>query len=368
MSKTRQTLTIFLILFLGCYAYAQQKSEEEQRQEQLEQAIRENGEIPYGWNAEFSLGADVLSNLLINPAVGGGNSRLGISGAADLNLQYKEGLLSWNTQLSINHGIQKNGTGLQELVVSDTIYGIDEMGMETIDSIIPLYDKIPFQKNIDNIWLNSRASLRTSYFSEFYYTADLFFSSQLTRTYDGNYLSDINRTGYPIARFLAPGTLQFSLGMEHRPNDFLSFLLTPASVRFVMVLDDNIADDVARDRDGNVLGTIHGNPYTVVNDTLITFKNTDIQLGASFRMVYENDITERIALKSNLGMFTNYLNRPDRIDINWRNELNISIIEGLKFSLLSLLNYDHDIFVQRSDNNSLGGVNGLGRRLSYTQQ
>lgn len=370
MTKKRQTLPILLLLFIGFNTLAQQKTEPEQRQETLEEAMQEDGEVLSGWNTEVSLGADFISNLLINPAVGGGNSRLGINGSADLNVQYKEGLFSWNTQLSLNHGIQKNGTGLLDFVVSDTIYGTDEMGMITIDSIITdtLYTKIPFQKNIDNIWLNSRASLRTSYFSQFYYTADLFFNSQLTRTHEGNYLSDVNRTGYPVSKFLSPGTLQFSVGMEHRPNDYLSFFLTPASVKFMMVLDDRIADDVVKDRDGNVRGTVHGNPYTVVNDTLITFKNTDTQFGASFRMVYENDITERISLNFNLGLFTNYLDNPDHIDINWRSELNITIVEGLKFSMLSFLNYDHDVFVQISDNKQVGGVNGLGRRISYTQQ
>jgi len=36
--------------------------------------------------------------------------------------------------------------------------------------------------------------------------------------------------------------------------------------------------------------------------------------------------------------------------------------------LLSLLTYDHDILVQITDNNSLDGISGLGRRVSYTQQ
>lgn len=377
MKKKYQTLTTLLLLFIGWNSLAQQKTEPEQRQETMEQTMREGEELPYGWNTELSIGADFISNLIINPAVGGGNSRLGISGAADLNLQYKEGLLSWNTQLSINHGIQKNGTGLMELAISDTIYEtdemgeivLDEMGMKVVESIVPLYGKIPFQKNIDNIWLNSRASLQTSEFSEFYYTADLFFSSQLTPTHDGNYLSDVNQKGYPVSRLLSPGTLQFSVGMEYRPNDFLSFLLTPASVKFVMVLDDRIASNVAEDRDGNVLGTIHGNPYTENEDGTLSFKNTDKQLGASFRMVYENEITEFIELKSNLGLFTNYLRDPDHIDVNLRNELSITIVEGLKFSLLSFLNYDHDVFVQITDNNSVGGVSDLlGRRVSYTQQ
>ncbi len=327
-------------------------------QEKSEPSADKDEEIQKGWITEISLGMDFMSNLLINPAVGGGESRLGISGSLGLDLQYEKGLLSWNTLFSLNHGIQKNGTGILQV--------LDTVGMPEVPDTLNI--KMPFQKNIDNIWLNSRMSLRTSYFSQFYYTADLFFSSQLTRTYNGNFLSDINQAGSPVSRFLAPGTLQFSPGMEYRHNDYLSLFFTPASLKTIFVLDDDIADDIATDRDGNIIGTIHGNPYTENQDGTFSYRKVDVQLGAALRVVYNNEITEHIALNSNLGLFTNYLSNPDHIDINWRNELNITIVKGLRFSLLSFLTYDHDVFVQKTNNSKPGGIDGLGRRVSYTQQ
>ncbi len=368
--KNIKFFTAFLIIFSVYDTFAQQQTEQEKRQEQLEGDMRENGER--GWANEISLGVDAVSNLLINPAVGAGESRLGFTGSAELDLRYREGLFSWNTLLSISHGIQKNGTGLTEVVVHDTSPNEAELMEEDLEDTLNV--KVPFQKNIDNIWLNSRASLRTSYFSQFYYTADLSFTSQLTPSYEDNYLSDITRAGYSVSKFLAPATLQLATGMEYRPNDFLSFFLTPASVKFMLVLDDNIADDLARDRDDNVLGTIHGNPYTdtgmmdMEGNPIYIFKNTDIQFGATFRVTYQNEINKNIALNSNLLLFSNYLEQPYNIDINWRNEISITIFKDLKFSLLSFLTYDHDIFVQRTDNTRLDGINGFGRNISYTQQ
>ena len=362
VKKSKNTLITLIIFFAISHSFAQQQDQQlPERQNPLD--------VQQGWTSEISLGLDFMSNLVINPAVGAGGSRLGVNGSLDFNFEYQDGPLSWYGIISLNYGIQKNGTGV--VAVIDTMMVDTGMGMGMPDPELQLdttYVKVPFQKNIDNIWINTRAALRTSYFSSFYYTADLFFNSQFTRTYEGNYLSDFNRRGYPVARFLAPGTLQFSVGMDYKPNDYVTFFLSPASLKAILVLDDNIADDVVRDRDDNVKGTVHGNPFTLDDMGNVIAKNTDLQVGAVFRMTYDNEITPTIALSSNLMLFSDYLNSPDHIDVNWRNELNITIFKGLKFSLLSFLNYDHDIFVQKTDNSRVGGVGDFTRSVSYTQQ
>lgn len=309
---------------------------------------------PQGWTTELSLGLDFLSNLVLNPAVGGGKSQLGATGALGLQMDFRESRFHWTGTLNLNYGIQKSGNGLIP-----------------VENQPGLYVRTPFQKNIDNIWLNSRVSMRTSYFSHFYYAGDFFFTSQLTPTYNGNFLSDVNQAGYPIAKFLAPGTLQLAPGIDYKPNNFLSFFLTPASLKLVMVLDENIADDVVTDNAGNVRGTVHGNPFTLQSGstTIVeSFEKTDLQVGATFRAIYENQLTEKLSLSSNLLLFSDYLDQPDHIDLNFRNEINYTIIKGLSLSLLSFVTYDHDVFVQKTDNNVPGGLGAFTRSVSYTQQ
>lgn len=306
---------------------------------------------PQGWTTELSLGLDFVSTLALNPTVGGGRSQLGATGSLELKMDFRETRFEWTNLLNLNYGIQKSGNGLIP-----------------IDNQPGLYVRMPFQKNIDNIWFNSRASMRTSYFSHFYYAGDLFFNSQLTPTYNGNFLSDVNQVGYPISQFLAPGTLQLSAGMNYKPNNFLSFFFTPASLKLVMVLDENIADDVVTDNNGNIRGTVHGNPFTENPGGTVTFEKTDLQVGATFRVTYENEVTEKLSLNGNLLLFSDYLDNPDHIDVNFRGEINFALLKGLKLSLLSFLTYDHDIFVQKTDNNMPGGVDGFTRSISYTQQ
>jgi len=316
-------------------------------QNQATQTRTSQDEVKQGWVNELHIGVDFLSNLLINPTVGGGNNNLGFGASFELNNVYNSGRFSWENSLNLQYGIQKSGSGVLEDNPSK---------------------KVPFQKNIDNIWLNSKMALRTSYFSKFYFTTDLFFSSQLTPTYEDNYLSDVTGTGAPIAKFLSPGLLQFAVGMDYRANDYFSIFFSPLSYRVTIVNDENIADDIALDSEGDFLGTIHGNPFEINQDDSITLKKYDNQLGATMRMVYNNQVSERLALSSNLLLFSNYVRSPDHIDVNWRNTIDFTLFKNLKLSLLSLLSYDHDVLVQITDNDTPGGLNGLGRRVSYTQQ
>lgn len=300
-----------------------------------------------GWTTKLDVGLDLVSNLLINPSVGGGESRLGAGASLGLNTIYNDGNFSWTNALNMQFGVQKIGTGYLE---------------DFPDK------KVPFQKNIDNIWYNSKIAQRTSYFSKFYYTTDLFFSSQLTKTYEDNFLSDVTGRGHPISQFLSPGIFQASLGMDYRPNDYWSIFLSPASYKVTIVLDDQIADDFATDESGEFLGSIHGNPYEELDNGDIRFENYDNQFGGSLRVSYQNQFSNRLSISSNLLLFSNYNRDPDHIDVNWRNMIDVTIFKGLKLSLLSLVNYDHDIFVEITDYDEIDGVKGFGRRVSYTQQ
>ena len=300
-----------------------------------------------GWNIEISAGLDFISNLLINPAVGAGESRLGFGALLDLNSTFNQGNFTWTNNLSLDYGIQKIGSG--------TLPNIPDK-------------KVPFQKTIDNIWLNSKAAQRTSYFSKLYYAADVFFSSQLTKTYEDNFLTDVAGTGHPVSKFLSPALFQFSLGMDYKSDDHWSVFLSPASFKTIIVADDKIADDFATDESGDFLDTIHGNPFEMNEEGEIRYENYDHQFGAALRVVYDNQITNTLAIRTNLMLFSNYLRKPQNIDVNLRNQIDLTIVKGLKLSLLSWLTYDHDILVQVTDNSKPKGVSGFGRRVSYTQQ
>ena len=301
-----------------------------------------------GWSTNIAIGADVISNLLLNPVTGSGENRIGFGAALGIDTQYNNGKFGWSIDADAEFGVQKTGSGKLE---------------EYPD------ERVPFEKNIDRLRLLTRAALQTSYFSKFYYSSELFFSSQMSPTYEENYISDVTKRGIPLSEFLSPAVLQVALGMEYRPNDYWSVFLSPFSYKNNIVLNDDIADDLAVNNDGNVLGSIHGNPLEVLDDGTIIYNNFKNQFGATFRLIYDNAMFhDRLRVNTNLSFFADYLDQVDHIDVNWRNEIGLVIFKDFQLSLLGILTYDHDILVQITDADSPKGVNGFGRRVSYTQQ
>jgi hypothetical protein len=216
--------------------------------------------------------------------------------------------------------------------------------------------------------------------------------SQITPTYLGNFLSPQNAQAsqYPIARFFAPATINIAPGLAYKPNNNLSILLAPASMKIIAVLDDSIA----RLGNANNTASLHGNPYGryasaedfqrdwktqakgQINDSLY-YGSTALQLGATLKINYNGKFIKddkgkhRLGISSSLTLYSNYLRDPQNIDLDWTMTTDLFIIKGLSISLGLNAFYDHDVFVQLDRDNDINtGVNGYestGRRLSFTQ-
>lgn len=336
INKHSQILYFFFVIFISLCSCHNANSQQSQLTTKKQ-----------GWSGKVDFGFDILSNLFINPTVGSGENRFNIGSSLNIQTVYNQGKFSWVNDLNMAYGIQKIRNRGEEL---------DEESENA------------FKKNIDNLWVNNKFLYRTSYFSKFYYSADLFFTSQLTKTYEDNYITDITDSGQPISNFLSPGLLQVSLGLDFQPNDYWSILISPLSYKSILVLDDEIANNFVTDNAGEFLGSLHGNQFTRNTDGTINFQNYNNQFGAAVRLTFKNEFSKRLSIYTNLLLFSNYRKEPEHIDVNWRNEISFSFFKGFSLSLLSSLNYDHDVFVQISDNDAPSGFKGFGRRVSYSQQ
>jgi len=153
----------------------------------------------------------------------------------------------------------------------------------------------------------------------------------------------------------------FSPGITYRPSDNFNVLFSPLSYKTVFVANEDIRalaiyDFLDDQNDGK----------RVLN-----------QLGASIRANYMNTYLEddRLLVKSSLGLFSNYLNNPQNVDVDWRTEIGFEIIKGLTASLNTTVLYDDDLQVQISDYDAVGGFQRnaageieLGKRTTLIQQ
>ncbi len=337
-----------IVLFIANYTSAQRRTPSKENYTiTINPVYKQKSTAKQGWSTNAEFGFSFLSNFLINPPKGGGDNRLSFGGVFNLFNTYNNGKFGWKNEINLAYGVQKVGSGYLE---------------EFPD------EKIPFTKNIDNFRYYSKIVHRHSYFSNFYYTLDVFFSSQLTPTFEDNSIRDVQKRGQPIADFLSPALFQASLGVDYQPTKSWSIFLSPAAYKTIIVLNDDIANDFIFDEEQGFLGSVHGNRYRELPDGTLVFENFDHQIGGALRVTHKTQGTKRISINSNLLLFSNYQRNPSRIDVNWRNEVNLRVFKGLQLSLLSLLSYDHDTFVTVSNKKKADGTQVLGRRVSSAQQ
>ncbi|MEE4198637.1 MAG: DUF3078 domain-containing protein [Bacteroidales bacterium] len=221
---------------------------------------------------------------LTNWAAGGDNS-YAFNGLLNLVLDYSKDKNDWSNTLDLGYGIQKQGE--QEI-----------------------------RKTDDNIDFTSKYGRKIS--ESFFISALLNFKTQMDegKKYDQD-------TSWVISRFFAPAYLQGALGMEYKPGDAFYFVLSPATGKLTMVFDDTLS---AKGSFGVDAG-----------------ENTRLELGGSATVGVKKEIMKNVTFKSTLGLFSNYLENAQNIDVDWKVAINMKINDYLSANLNTHLIYDDDI-------------------------
>lgn len=219
----------------------------------------------------------------------GGNNNIGVIGRVDYNLSYKNGRHFVENIIKLGYGFvnaENQGSRKTEDVLSvSSNYGYD-MG-----------------RNV-------------------YISAGYQFLSQFSPGY--NY-SKTSKPKYAdrVSKFMAPGYLNVGMGASYNPSENLQIIFRPANGKFTFVLDEQLqqAGRFGLERDGQSVRS---------------------ELGAMLNFIYRLNIIENISYLSQLNFFSNYLHRPDRVDIHYAGALNLKVNKLISAAVNIDLAYDHD--------------------------
>ncbi|MEP7195083.1 MAG: DUF3078 domain-containing protein [Saprospiraceae bacterium] len=301
-----------------------------------------NLENKEGWVRKGGVGLDLGQLININPYVGAGSNRLGIGGAVMFKANLKRNLLSWNNEIGINLSTQRIGSGTLSL-------GSDE--------------KVPFEKALDIFNLSSNIAYKIGSNSPWAYSADLFFVSQfLNSNVDSAtnkiYLKELHTGIYNttlVSKFLSPANFTFALGLKYQKQKNWYFFLSPIALKAIVISDQEIAN----------LG-VHGTKLKA--NSLTEYNKSLLGLGALVRAGYTQKVFNKINIGSEVLLFSDYLDNPQNIDLNWLNNLAVEIFKGFNLNLKLDLYYDDNKTNNISDNNAIGGILGQGKRINLIQQ
>lgn len=247
------------------------------------------------WKLESIYSLNITQSSFTNWSAGGRNS---LSGLGFINgfAEYNKGHWKWSNYLTAGLG------GVQYF----------DSDLEKMDDVLDLQTTLSY--GIKDPWFVSLlGGFKTQFLKGYANPGDVDYAS----------------------KFMAPGYVNLSLGIEFIPNDNLKIMVSPVSGKFTFVQDQLLADQGAfgvepAELDG--LGNVIRNGET--------FR---AELGAYFRVIYKKQLVENINLRSRLELFSNYLHDPQNIDVNAEVIVDFKINKWFSAMLQLNLIYDDDI-------------------------
>ncbi len=241
----------------------------------------------------------------------GGINNVSVNALSSLFAKYKKGKLTWDNSLDLGYGIQRLGTG----------------------------NSISSQKTDDKIDIASKLGIKAN--DKLYYAALANFKTQFTEGLD--YTAP---TETVISDLMAPGYLLIAAGIDYRPSKELSVFIAPLTSKTTFVNNQTLADAGA---------------YGVE-----TGKNIRSEFGGYLKAVYTKDIMKNVNLNTKLGLFSNYLNNPQNIDVDWEVLLGMKINKYLTVNINTQLLYDDDVDIA-IDRDGDGVNDGTGKRIQFKE-
>lgn len=171
-----------------------------------------------------------------------------------------------------------------------------------------------YRKNQDLFEINSKFNRNA--WGKIGMSASLYFKTQLANGY--TYPND----SVVVSRFMNPGSSTIGLGFEYKPWKNTSLNLAPLSYKNTFVLDTVLIDQTK---------------FGIEQD-----KRTLMEMG--MQLVLHNKVTpfKDMSIINQLRLFSNYLNKPQNVDVDWEMNLEQKINWFFTIRLNLHLIYDDD--------------------------
>lgn len=265
-------------------------------------AQEEEEEPKEGWrgSGNFSL---LFNQSAFNAEwTGGGTSNIAGNIAITYDLNYKKEKFSWDNKFIGDFGFTK---------LKD-----DEFIRKTNDRL-EINSLVGYQINEGSLW-------SYSFFTNF--------RSQFAKGYEFGEDTEGNTIRTETTRFMSPGYLQFGPGMQWKKSDNLKINIAPATSRFIFVNSHftDVGDDPV------AIEAFNENPYFGVeaNETI------RYEFGASVSAFAKLDVIENVTMENLLNLYSNYLDEPKNVDIDYTMNLVMKVNDFLSANVVFQAIYD----------------------------
>ncbi|MCM4155171.1 DUF3078 domain-containing protein [Gramella sp. AN32] len=278
----RKALLLMCAILVGNFAFAQEETSKDSIP-------------PNGWHKEGTLQLLLNQSAFNKEWIGGGTSSIAGNLTFNYDFNYRKDDFTWDNRVLANYGLTK---------LKENDYA---------------------RKTSDRFELNSIAGKQIQE-TNFYYSWFLNFRTQFAKGYE---FSEDPDTGETIrtetTHIFSPAYLQTGPGIMWKKNDDFMVNLAPATARLIIVDKDFTSG--ADYNDGDYFGVDSG-------------ESTRFEFGASLTAQAGFDLWENVKMENSLNLYSNYLENPGNVDIDYLMNLNMGINKYLSANLLFQAIYD----------------------------
>ena len=283
-------------------------------------------EQPKYWDESLKTNIKFGQTSLNNWAAGGDNT-VTLQAFIDGNANYKKDNLFWNNRLQLDYGF---------------VYASSK----------PI-----LQKSDDRIYFESKFGYKNEKMRNFSFSANYDFKSQFSTGYDyktpenlkdylGNDLKGGDlRQAWRDARniksgFLAPAYTNLALGIDLKPWKWLSLNIAPFTGGVVIVRNPELRKNYGMDLKEEWVGVTENLP-----DDGTQYRSARFEFGAQIKADIAVKVNDNFAYTSQLVLFSNYLDHPENIRVNWDNRFDWKIAKYFSLTLTTNMIYDDKVMI-----------------------
>lgn len=269
---------------------------------------QEQGSDTSYWHRGFKGTLTFTQINLSNWAAGGENS-ISLNSFINVYLNHAKGRVRWENSLDLAYGFLDQ----------------KEVGTRKTDDKIQALTKIGYQLSAGD--------------PKLFWSTGVGLTTQFARGFD------FPNDSVSISRAFAPAYLVLSTGLEYKPSEKFSLMLSPVTGKMTFVRDQRLANAGAFGVDAaefDLLGTL-----------VKEGKNFRAEIGTYLNINYKEEVWENVNLESRLQLFSNYLENFREIDINLDLTMLMKINKYLSANLTTQLIYDKDVEFTKLDDSGV---------------
>lgn len=292
-------IILILSIFLPIIVFSQEKTSSAIADTLKKDSLNADSLKP--WKASGTITITTNQASYTNWAAGGQTS-FSVSSLLLYTINYKKGKSQWDNTFKLGYGKMWK----------------KEEGWNKSDDIIDISSKYGYKS-----------------FRNWYYSIIAGFSSQFDKGY--------NTDSVLISEFMAPGYLSLSIGMDYKLKDKLTVLIAPLAGKITYVRNDSLANAGAFGVEKAVYDETTGEMITPGEQSKSEF-------GGSIKIGFKQTIMKNIKLSTKLDLFSNYLENPENVDVNWELDINMKVNKYITATVSTKMVYDDNIQIGVDDN------------------